>query len=446
VLLLVTDVIALAVLYELVHFIRLRTWVNLFSFSFVEVLAALLVTLYVFDTYRIETPVTFSRLPVTAAFASLLSILVSASLVYFSGPLNFESIFGRGIMPIALVLFSGWAAWSRYFLSKWAERLQESMTWLFLGTTEKLNYLLNDFSIAGNEIIILLDDLENKDQLPEKYLASIKGNSSQLSVCNDSSISGVIVASDYAFTEKEISALMGFRAKGASLHDFTAFYEQFQSKVPILHLKHGWFVEGEGFYLLQNAMGLKLKRLIDLVLAFVLLILLSPVFLLTSIAIRLDSRGPVFYSQVRKGINDTSFMVHKFRSMIVDAEKEGVKWAEDNDPRVTRIGRFIRKARIDELPQLWNVLKGEMSFIGPRPERPEFIQKLELEIPYYELRHLVMPGITGWAQVMYPYGASIEDAKEKLQYDLFYIKNFNLLLDFVILMKTLRIILRREGR
>ena len=128
------------------------------------------------------------------------------------------------------------------------------------------------------------------------------------------------------------------------------------------------------------------------------------------------------------------------------AEKEGVKWAEDNDPRVTRFGSFIRKTRVDELPQLWNVLKGEMSFIGPRPERPEFIQKLEIEIPYYDLRHLVMPGITGWAQVMYPYGASVEDAKEKLQYDLFYIKNFSLLLDFVILMKTLRIILRREGR
>jgi lipopolysaccharide/colanic/teichoic acid biosynthesis glycosyltransferase len=132
--------------------------------------------------------------------------------------------------------------------------------------------------------------------------------------------------------------------------------------------------------------------------------------------------------------------------MIVDAEKEGAQWAESDDPRVTRVGKFIRKARIDELPQIWNVLRGEMSFIGPRPERPEFIQQLEKEIPYYDLRHLVRPGITGWAQVMYPYGSSVEDAREKLQYDLYYIKNFNLLLDFVILMKTLRIVLRREGR
>jgi exopolysaccharide biosynthesis polyprenyl glycosylphosphotransferase len=205
-------------------------------------------------------------------------------------------------------------------------------------------------------------------------------------------------------------------------------------------------MQGGGFDLLQNAIGLKLKRVIDIFLAIVLIVMLMPVFLLTAFFIVIDSRGPVFYSQARKGLNDKEFNVHKFRSMVVDAEKEGVKWAEDNDPRVTRIGKFIRTARIDELPQLWNVLKGEMSFIGPRPERPEFIHQLEKEIPYYDLRHLVMPGITGWAQVMYPYGASVEDAREKLQYDLFYIKNFSLLLDFVILMKTIRIVLRREGR
>ena len=349
-------------------------------------------------------------------------------------------------MPIALILFSGWAAWSRYSLSKWMEKVRESATWLFVGTIEKLIYFLKDYHIDANELVILLDDIENKEQLPEKYQKSISGETSGLSTLKAKRITGIIVASDYTFTEKEVSALMDYRASGASLHDFTAFYEQFQSKVPVLHLKHGWFVQGSGFYLLQNAIGLKLKRLLDLLLAVILLVVLLPVFLLTAIAIRLDSAGPVFYGQTRKGLNDKNFKVHKFRSMFIDAEKEGARWAEDNDPRVTRVGKFIRKARIDELPQLWNVLKGEMSFIGPRPERPEFIEQLEKEIPYYDLRHLVMPGITGWAQVMYPYGSSVEDAREKLQYDLFYIKNFSLLLDFVILMKTIRIVLRREGR
>jgi len=444
--LLITDILALAIFYELVHFARLGTWVDLISIPFFEVLAVVVITLYIMDVYRVETPATVSRLPVTAAFAVLLSIIASASLVYFNGPSHFESIFGRGVMPIALVLFAGWAAWSRYALSKWMEKVEESATWLFLGAAEKLNYLLSDFSISEKELVVLLDDLENKDQVPAEFKRCVRGDTSMLSSCNDKAITGVIVATDRTFNEKEVSTLMSYRASGASLHEFTAFYEQFQFKVPVLHLKHGWFMQGGGFDLLRNAMGLKLKRVMDALLAATMLILLSPIFLFTAIIILLDSRGPVFYSQIRQGLNGDEFRVHKFRSMIVDAEKEGAKWAEDNDPRVTRIGKFIRRARIDELPQLWNVLKGEMSFIGPRPERPEFIQKLEKEIPYYDLRHLVMPGITGWAQVMYPYGASVEDAKEKLQYDLFYIKNFNLLLDFVILMKTLRIILRREGR
>ena len=445
-LLLVGDIIVLSVLYELVHFLRLQKWVDLISIPYFEVLAAVLLTLYVMDVYRIETPVTLSRLPVTAAFASLVSIFVAATLVYFNGPEDFESVFGRGVMPIALVMFSIWAAWSRFYLSKWMERIKNNAIWLFLGSSEKLNHLLMDFKISSSEILILLDDIENKSQIPEKYQKSIKGKVSQLFKCDKSTITGVIVATKYRFTEKEISELLGFRASGASLHDFMAFYEQFQSKVPVLHLKHGWFVQGNGFYLLQNAIGLKLKRVIDITLAIFFMIILSPLFFITALFVYFDSKGPVFYSQIRKGLNDKSFKVHKFRSMIVEAEKEGAIWAEDNDPRTTRVGKFIRKARIDELPQLWNVLKGEMSFIGPRPERPEFIQQLENEIPYYDLRHLVTPGITGWAQVMYPYGASVEDALEKLQYDLYYIKNYSLLLDFVILMKTLRIVLRREGR
>ena len=211
-------------------------------------------------------------------------------------------------------------------------------------------------------------------------------------------------------------------------------------------MKHGWFVQGGGFYLLQNKIGLKIKRIIDIVLSIVFIIILSPLMLITGILVKLDSSGPVIYTQLRVGLNGKCFYIYKIRSMINNAESEGVSWAEDDDPRITRVGRFIRKTRIDELPQLLNVLKGDMSFIGPRPERSEFIKKLVNEIPYYDLRHLVLPGITGWAQVMYPYGASVEDAREKLEYDLFYIKDYSLLLDFAILMKTLRIMLWQRGR
>jgi len=160
--------------------------------------------------------------------------------------------------------------------------------------------------------------------------------------------------------------------------------------------------------------------------------------LIAAIAIKLDTRGPVFYSQTRTGLSGVTFRLYKFRTMVKDAEKSGPRWTKKDDPRITRVGRFLRSTRIDELPQLWNVLLGEMSFIGPRPERPDFNAELEAAIPYYDLRHLVKPGITGWAQVLYPYGASVEDAREKLQYDLYYIKNYSVMLDLVILIRTLR--------
>ena len=174
--------------------------------------------------------------------------------------------------------------------------------------------------------------------------------------------------------------------------------------------------------------------------------LFLPLFLVIPILVKSESRGPVIYSQTRTGRGGREFVLYKFRTMYTNAEQDGPRWAEQDDPRVTRVGRILRKTRLDELPQLWNVLKGDMSFVGPRPERPAFVLEIEKNVPYYELRHLVSPGITGWAQVMFPYGASIEDAVEKLQYDLYYIKNYSLLLDAVILIKTMRIVFHVRGR
>ena len=444
--LLIGDIITISILYEIIHFIRLGVYVDLFSVSFFAILASVLLTLYVTDVYRVETPVALSRLPLTAAFASLLSILVSAAVIYAFGPLQFGSIFGRGVMPVALILFSGWAFWSRYALSKWFEKIQEASRWLYLGSVEKLACLINDFDLDSSECVILLDEKENADNLPPDYASAVQGRVSQLASSDLNGITGVVVATDHTFTDFEIATLMKVRAAGAGVFDFTAFYEEYQSKVPVVYLKHGWFVQGGGFYLLQNKIGLKVKRIIDVFLSAACIFLLSPLLLIIGIIVKLDSSGPAIYTQLRVGLNGKCFYIYKIRSMKKDAERDGVKWAEDDDPRITRVGRFIRKTRIDELPQLLNVLKGEMSFIGPRPERSEFIKKLVNEIPFYDLRHLVLPGITGWAQVMYPYGASVEDAREKLEYDLFYIKNYSLLLDFAILMKTLRIMLWHRGR
>jgi len=183
------------------------------------------------------------------------------------------------------------------------------------------------------------------------------------------------------------------------------------------------------------------KRLMDIVLSIGLLFVLFPLLIVVGIVIKLESRGPVFYRQERVGLNGRRFKVIKFRSMVSDAEKQGAIWASKNDSRVTRVGTFIRKTRIDEIPQAINVLLGEMSFVGPRPERPEFVDLLEKEIPFYQDRHTVKPGITGWAQVEFEYGASVEDARIKHTYDLYYIKNFSVIFDLVILLKTVRVTL-----
>ncbi|MCB1939080.1 MAG: exopolysaccharide biosynthesis polyprenyl glycosylphosphotransferase, partial [Rhodocyclaceae bacterium] len=196
----------------------------------------------------------------------------------------------------------------------------------------------------------------------------------------------------------------------------------------------------------QGMMRTFVKRCFDLFVSFVLLVLALPVMLVAVMAILLEDGGPIYYRQVRVGQNGRQFNVIKFRSMRTDAEKDGQpKWAVANDDRVTRVGRIIRKLRIDELPQLFNVFMGDMSLVGPRPERPFFVDQLTSEIPFYAVRHCVKPGVTGWAQVRYQYGASVDDAVQKLQYDLYYVKNHTLLLDLVVLAETVRVVLTGEG-
>jgi len=216
------------------------------------------------------------------------------------------------------------------------------------------------------------------------------------------------------------------------------------SKIAIVDLTPEWLALSEGFC--RDRLMLLTKRLIDIVVSLVGLILSAPLSLITAIAIRIGSPGPVLYRQERVGQDGKPFTLYKFRSMSQDAEASvGPVWATEGDPRVTYVGRIIRKLRIDEIPQMVNVLKGEMSFVGPRPERPFFVAKLEKTIPYYSLRHSVKPGITGWAQISYPYGDSEEDAIEKLQYDLYYIKNLSLVFDLQIIFESFKVILLGKG-
>lgn len=240
--------------------------------------------------------------------------------------------------------------------------------------------------------------------------------------------------------------LLQYKLEGLQYYNYLEFYEIYESKLPISHLSPKWFLENTGFEIYHNNFNLKAKRLLDLLFALLIGIFAAPIIVLAAIIVKLESKGPVFFIQERIGEGNKKFNIVKFRSMTTDAEKDGPQWASKNDNRVTKFGKIMRATRIDELPQLWNVLRGEMSFVGPRPEREYFIQQLEKEIPYYNLRHTVKPGLTGWAQVMYPYGASVEDAYRKLQYDLYYIKHHSIPFDVKVLLKTVTIVIFGKGR
>jgi sugar transferase (PEP-CTERM system associated) len=241
-----------------------------------------------------------------------------------------------------------------------------------------------------------------------------------------------------------VELLLSLKSRGLVVQDGADFYEAVTGKVPIESLRLSWLLFSPGFHV--SRFLVIYKRLASIIVSIIGLLLSLPLLPFVALAIKLTSSGPLFYMQRRVGRDGTLFHCYKFRTMRADAEADvGATWAADNDPRITQVGKFFRKARLDEIPQLWNVLKGDMSLIGPRPERPEFVDWLATEIPFYRLRNTIRPGITGWAQIRYEYGNSVEDAKEKLQYDLFYIKNMSPGLDLLIFLQTIKIILLGRG-
>jgi sugar transferase (PEP-CTERM system associated) len=241
-----------------------------------------------------------------------------------------------------------------------------------------------------------------------------------------------------------VNELLQCRIEGIEVLDGITFFEMLTGKLIVQTINPGWLIFSEGF---QKSFTRRfIKRTLDLILALILLLIFLPLMMVIAILIKIDSKGPVIFSQERVGGKKKIYRMHKFRSMVEYAEKSsGPVWAEDDDARITRVGKIIRKFRFDELPQLLNVLKGEMSFVGPRPERPVFVEELEKKIPYFSERSSVKPGITGWAQVCYGYGASVQDAIEKLNYDLFYIKNMSMLMDLMIVLRTIKIVLFAKG-
>jgi sugar transferase (PEP-CTERM system associated) len=258
-------------------------------------------------------------------------------------------------------------------------------------------------------------------------------------------VSEVVLALEERRNALPLADLLRIKTTGVHVNEISSFLERETGRVDLDSLNPSWLIFSDGFSAGRRISAAS-KRLFDIVVSAIILIVFAPLILATALLVKLESRGPAFFRQRRVGLYGQPFEILKLRSMREDAEVGGkAVWAQKDDPRVTRLGRVIRKLRIDELPQAWTVLKGEMSFVGPRPERPQFVTDLEARLPYYAERHVVKPGITGWAQINYPYGASIEDARQKLEYDLYYAKNYTPFLDLIILLQTVRVVLWPEG-
>lgn len=305
--------------------------------------------------------------------------------------------------------------------------------WILIGSGAELAVISEEIARDGLGQQLQLS-LVNSDQAHASDLAALASASS-----------GIAVSEQAELDEAVLQRLLALRGGGTRLVSLLNWAEQVLQRVPPELFSSRWLVQAEGFELQPDRFGWRLKRLGDLLVAGLLLLAALPLLVLAALLVRLEDGGPVLYGQVRSGLYGEPIRIQKLRSMRVDAEAQGIRWASAGDARVTRVGRWLRRLRIDELPQLLSVLRGEMSLIGPRPERPELEQQLEQAIPHYRVRHWIRPGLSGWAQVCHPYGASVADSRRKLSYDLYYLRNASLPLDLLILFKTLRLVLGGQG-
>lgn len=378
-----------------------------------------------------------------AFLACLVGAVVLASMYYIAG----SAFLGGGVLTLAVVVAFCTLALSRSFLGK---LVNYPMNWrrvLVLGAGSKaawLTRLRRRTDLIGLKIVGFVPLNGESPVIPAERLVAVEGALSEWVMANR--IDEVVVAADERRRVLAMEELMRCRAHGVLVTDLNSFIERETGSVRISEAFPGWLAFSSGPSALF--VGDWAKRLLDVAVSVVLLLAAAPVMALAAVAIWLESggRGSILYKQKRVRRNGEEFDVYKFRSMCEDAEKPGeARWASREDPRITRVGAVLRRFRIDELPQIYNVLRGDMSFVGPRPERPEFVSHLQQVCPFYGERHRVKPGLTGWAQIQYPYGASEEDAVEKLQYDLYYVKNRSLFLDLVILLQTAEVVLWGRG-
>ena len=406
--------------------------------------ALCLLCLYFYDLYNYIVMTNRRELLLRLVQALGIGWILLAIIFYFAPPL----LIGRGVslisVPVILGMLLGW----RIFIHSLTGHPEIGEKILVVGTgqtaldTAEAVWERRD---AGYRIVGFVS--ENGAKPKEKLGRSeILGRAMDLEgIIRNEKIDRVVIAVRERRGAFPTEALLKMSLAGdVSIEECTSFFERITGKVHVDMLRPSWLIFAGRRR--ETSLRSLIREIVHRSLALTGLVLSLPIALLTAVLIKIESRGPVFYKQERVGRNGRRFNVIKFRSMKIDAEPDGEPiWAAENDERATRVGKIIRKLRIDEIPQFWNILKGEMSFVGPRPERPHFVGQLAQEIPFYEHRHLVAPGLTGWAQIKYPYGASVSDAIQKLQYDLYYIKNQSLALDILIVFDTLKTVLFSKG-
>ena len=379
---------------------------------------------------------------------------VARLLVAVSLGVIFQSVMGfmmpgmtlwRSNSLYAMILAFFYLAFSRALLGSLigAEAFKRRV--LILGAGKRAQRIKDLEAKRGSGFIVVgyIAMNENKQMIPEAIKRDAIYNLADFVV--KMGASEVVLALEERRNAIPLDDLLRIKTTGVHVNELSSFFERETGRVDLDSVNPSWLIFSDGFSSGRRMSGLA-KRLFDIFASLVLLLVTAPIILLFAILVKLESKGPALYRQERVGLFGQTYWVNKLRSMRSDAEVDGkAVWASADDPRITRVGKFIRKVRIDELPQTWNVLKGEMSFVGPRPERPEFVADLETQLSYYAERHMVKPGITGWAQINYPYGASIDDSRQKLEYDLYYAKNYTPFLDILILLQTLRVVLWPDG-
>lgn len=411
--------------------------------SFALMYLVIKICYHYFDTYEVALHISFREF-----FTNLLKAFITAILVMTMVDSLWENAKTSDyILALTVPICIFGTILYRLVWNEFSRESSFTQRVVVLGTGRAAGHVLEDvlrYSHSGYDVLgVIAERRQHQDELMS---FPVLGHAKEMvKVADEYRMDVIIVALDEQRGNLPTEELMELKLRGVRIIDNVTFHEQFSGKIILESLRPSWFVFTEGFKV--NRLRLFFKRFFDIISASIGILLSSPITVTVTFLIMLTSRGPLLYRQERVGKGGRPFQLLKFRSMRADAEDQsGPVWAAANDTRVTAVGRFIRRFRIDEIPQMWNVLKGEMSFAGPRPERPYFVKQLAGVIPYYNQRHIVKPGITGWAQVRYPYGASVEDAREKLQLDLYYIKHTNLGFDIKIILSTMRVLFHKMAR